>query len=184
MSAISFFLVSVMPLKASATAALNIVAKGKEWAEKNSTDQATLLAETRLAPDMFPLSFQLQMVADLIQTFVGHVRGVENASVDGAKLTSFAAVEEAIKAAVAQLETLTPEEVDAAREKIITLKLGPVITHKVTVGGLAGGFVLPNMQFHITTAYSILRSKGVELGKGDYIGPFLGPAIAAAAGKN
>ncbi|KAL1899296.1 hypothetical protein Cpir12675_001489 [Ceratocystis pirilliformis] len=182
-ASISFYDSSVKPLKACVVSTLNIIAKGKAWAEKTSTPEAELLSEARLAPDMLPLSFQFMMVIDIINGLVCHVRGTENPPLPSDKLVSFAVVEEAVRAASAQLDSLTVDEVNAAATKEVTLKLGPVIRQQVFIDGMVTGYTLPNAFFHITTAYAILRSKGADLGKAEYVVPFLGPAIAACASK-
>ncbi|PHH50400.1 hypothetical protein CFIMG_005180RAa [Ceratocystis fimbriata CBS 114723] len=182
-ASISFYDCSVKPLKASVASTLSILAKSKAWAEKTSTSEAELFSEARLAPDMYPLSFQFMMIIDIINGLVCHIRGTENPPLSFDKLVSFAIIEEAVRAASAQLDSLTVDEVNAAATKEVTLKLGPVVRQQVFIDGMVTGYSLPNIFFHITTAYAILRSKGADLGKAEFISPFLGPSIAACASK-
>jgi hypothetical protein len=76
-----------------------------------------------------------------------------------------------VRAALGYLESLTPAQLEGAEDRQVTFMLrGQEMTFEGRTYLL--GFVLPNVFFHVTTAYAILRHNGVELGKPDYLGSF------------
>ena len=70
---------------------------------------------------------------------------------------------------IALLETFKPEQIDVSEDKTITLPMHDKI---LTFKGLPYllDYVLPNVYFHVTTAYAIMRHNGVEIGKQDFLG--------------
>ncbi len=125
--------------------------------------------ETRLCGDMLPFRFQLVSVAH-------HSRG----AVEGAKAGIFrppggvgdlgyVAMQAHVAEALAALKALTPDEVDALEGKDMVFQLGER-SLPFTAEGFLLSFSLPNLHFHATTAYDILRQAGVPLGKRDYMG--------------
>ena len=94
--------------------------------------------------------------------------GLEAASLEDNE-TSFPELIARVQKTTAYLETLTPEQIDGSEEKSVTLTVGK---DTMTFEGLPFllSFILPNVYFHVTTAYDILRHCGVDLGKLDYLG--------------
>jgi hypothetical protein len=144
-----------------------ILEKGAAFAEAEGLDPAVLLEES-LAADMFPLSRQVRVVTDAAKGGVAMLAGVEPPTYADDE-TSFAELRERIARTISFIEAVPAEKIDGSEERAILLKAGdrefnfvgqPFLLH----------FVLPNFFFHITTAYAILRHKGVGLGKGDYLG--------------
>ncbi|EAU66797.1 conserved hypothetical protein [Stigmatella aurantiaca DW4/3-1] len=86
----------------------------------------------------------------------------------GDRLTSFASLQTLIGEAVAYLKTISREEVDAAPASITVAKPGEARIFEPRSFVL--DYVLPNLYFHITTVYALLRSAGVNLGKKDFEG--------------
>jgi len=78
-------------------------------------------------------------------------------------------LQERIAKTIAFLDTVKPEQFDGSEEREIVIKLRGQET-KFTGQAYLLTFVLPNFLFHITTAYGILRHKGVAVGKMDYLG--------------
>ncbi|HEY4199902.1 MAG TPA: DUF1993 domain-containing protein [Devosiaceae bacterium] len=122
----------------------------------------------RLAPDMLPLSAQIQMASDTAKAACARLAGVEVPSWADEEKT-FAELKERIAKTVAFLESLDANKFDGAEDKSITLKMR---SGEVQFNG--ADFLLkrqiPNFFFHITTAYDILRANGVDIGKRDYLG--------------
>ena len=135
--------------------------------EKN-VDPAEVV-ETRLAPDMLPLRFQIASVAH-------HSRGAMEAAKSGVFTPSrgkpdldYAALQAMVSEARSELSALAPEAVNALVGKDVTFKAGDV-TLPFSAEGFLMSFSLPNFFFHATTAYDILRHKGAPIGKRDFMG--------------
>ena len=146
---------------------IGILKKGAAHAEAKKIDP-TVLLNTRLAPDMFPLVKQVQIVSDVSRRGIARLAGVEAPSFTDDE-TTFAELIERLQKTIAFFETITPAQVDGSEEKTITL---PIRDQTMTFAGLPYllSFILPNVYFHVTTTYAILRHCGVELGKVDFLG--------------
>jgi len=127
------------------------------------------ILEERLFADMLPLRYQVQAA---IGHSVGAIEGVKGGEFKppyGTPTADFTAVQAEVTAAIAKLKSYTADEVNALEDKDVVFNLGERQLPFVGKGFLLS-FSLPNFHFHATTAYDILRSKGVPLGKADYIG--------------
>jgi len=136
--------------------------------KEKSIDPAEVV-ETRLAPDMLPLRFQIASVAH-------HSRGAMEAAKSGVFTPSrgkpdldYAALQAMVSEARSELSALAPEAVNALVGKDVTFKAGDV-TLPFSAEGFLMSFSLPNFFFHATTAYDILRHKGAPIGKRDFMG--------------
>jgi uncharacterized protein len=125
-------------------------------------------ADARLAPDMLPLKAQVYIATDQAKGCGARLAGVEIPKYEDVE-TSFADLKARVAKTIAFLKTLDRKTFTGAEEKHIVLKF-PNNTFEFNGADYVGKFVLPNVYFHITTAYAILRSRGVALGKGDYLG--------------
>ncbi len=130
-------------------------------------DKSVVLA-TRLFPDMFPLSRQVQLVTDFAKGGGARLAGVNVPSFADEEKT-FEDLQARIAKTIAFLKSLDAKDFENAATREVTLKIGG---QERTMTGQAyyTGAFLPNFFFHMTTAYNILRSIGVELGKGDFMG--------------
>lgn len=144
-----------------------ILAKGAGHAEARGIDPAVLV-NARLYPDMFPLSRQVQIATDVVKGFPARLSGQEPPSYADNE-SSFPELIERVRKTVAYLEGFKPEAIDGTEDKKVTLHMR---SGDLTLEGYSylTGFVIPNLFFHVTTAYDILRHNGVELGKKDFIG--------------
>jgi len=141
-----------------------VLKKGEAFAEAKAIEPEILI-NARLAPDMYSLVNQVQIACDLAKRFAERLTGAEVTSVEDNEKT-FAELYERINNTIAFLETIKPDQIDGKEEKIFTLELrGYSFDFK-------GIDYVPNLYFHITTAYDILRHNGVELGKKDFIGKY------------
>lgn len=148
-----------------------ILAKGKSYAEARAIEPSVLVG-SRLAPDMFPLSRQIQIATDTAKGCAARLAGLEIPAYEDTE-ASFDELQQRIAKTLAFIETITPQQLEAASAREVQLKLrGREVTF--TAQSYLFTFVLPNFYFHITTAYGILRHNGVELGKSDYLGNLLG----------
>ncbi|MEL7067761.1 MAG: DUF1993 domain-containing protein [Cyanobacteria bacterium J06581_3] len=165
---ISMYQSSVPVLKRSLTNLINILKKGAAHAEAKSIDP-TVLISSRLYPDMFPLSKQVQIASDIARRGVSRLAGVEAPSVEDNE-TTFEELITRLKETVAYLDTMSAQQLDGSAEKDVELPIGEGKTMTLKGWPFLTFFVMPNVYFHVTTAYDILRHNGVEIGKRDFLG--------------
>ncbi|TNJ33571.1 DUF1993 domain-containing protein [Arenimonas terrae] len=145
-----------------------ILDKGLTHAKATGIDPDTLV-QARLAPDMLTLAGQVQRASDSAKGLVARLAGVDNPSMADDE-TSFAQLQDRIARTLAFVRGVDRKLLDGSETRTVTL---PVRGQTITLGGQAYlmGFALPNIHFHVTTAYAILRHNGAPLGKLDYLGP-------------
>lgn len=165
---ISMYQASVPPLMRSIANLAGILRKGAAHAEAKQIDPSGLIA-SRLAPDMHPLSKQVQIASDVARRGVARLAGVEAPGMADDEAT-FAELVDRCHNTVAYLKTFTPAQIDGTEDKEIILPIGSDRTMTFTGMPYLLNFVMPNVYFHVTTAYDILRHNGVELGKMDFLG--------------
>jgi hypothetical protein len=144
-----------------------ILEKAAAHAEAKKIAPEVLLA-SRLFPDMFPLSQQVQIAADSAKGGAARLAQLEPPSFADDE-TTFAQLVERCHKTIAFLETLEPGQIDGAEERTITWKTRQSSRSMPGMAYLLR-HVMPNLFFHTTTAYAILRHNGVELGKADFLG--------------
>ncbi|WP_269716634.1 DUF1993 domain-containing protein [Caulobacter sp. NIBR2454] len=144
-----------------------LLTKGEAWAKDNGVDPADL-ASARLFEDMAPLTGQIQRVSDSAKFAVARLAGVESPAMPDDEVT-FADMQARIAKTIAYIEGIDAAQLDGTEGKTIELKF-PNGEFSMTGSAYLSGFVLPNFYFHLTTAYDILRHKGVPVGKLDYLG--------------
>jgi hypothetical protein len=125
-------------------------------------------SEARLAPDMLPLKAQVYIATDGAKGCGARLAGVDIPKYDDTE-TTFAELKARVKKTIAFLKSLDRKSFAGAENKEIVLKF-PNTTFEFNGADYVGRFVLPNAYFHISTAYGILRNRGVKLGKPDYLG--------------
>jgi hypothetical protein len=164
---LSIYDASVPVLARGLTSLSAILGKGAASAEARGFDPAVLLS-SRLAPDMFPLTRQIQVVSDGAKGGVSRLAGVEIPSWPDTE-TTVPELQARIRKTLDYLESFKREQIDGAEDRKVTMKAGE---HEMTFSGrdFLFGFVLPNFYFHVATAYNILRHNGVAIGKRDYLG--------------
>ena len=145
----------------------NILQKGAAHATNKNFDP-TVLVNSRLAPDMFALARQVQIATDMVKGCAARLAGIEPPKYEDNE-TSFDELVARIDKTISFLKEFNPAQIDNTEAKEITLALR---TRTLNFDGKTylQHFVIPNMYFHITTTYNILRHNGVELGKQDFIG--------------
>ncbi|MFE0755971.1 DUF1993 family protein [Inquilinus sp. NPDC058860] len=140
--------------------------KAAAHAEAGGIDPATLV-DARLAPDMYPLSGQIQRVSDAAKFGAARLAGLTPPPFEDNE-TTLPQLQERLAKTIAYLESVGPGQIDGREEETITI---PIRDRKMDFTGrnYALNMVLPNFYFHVVTAYDILRHKGVEIGKRDYL---------------
>lgn len=141
--------------------------KAAAFAAAKKIDSAVLVS-TRLAPDMFPLSRQVQIATDQAKNGSARLAGVEAPKYEDNE-TTIDQLKARIAKTLAYIKTLDARQIDGAADREINFPLGPNKA-QMKGGDYLNHFVLPNFYFHITTAYDILRHCGVEVGKRDFLG--------------
>jgi hypothetical protein len=164
---LSMYQAAIPPLIRSLSNLVGILEKGAAYAEAKKIEPAVLLG-TRLYPDMFPLSRQVQIASDIARRGAARLAEVEAPIMEDNE-TTFPELLTRLQETISFLKTLSPEQIDGTETKSINL---PVGRETLTFDGQSFllYFVLPNVYFHVTTAYNILRHCGVEVGKRDYLG--------------
>ena len=145
----------------------DILEKAQAHAEAKKFDPAALVA-SRLYPDMFPLSRQVQLASDSAKGGASRLAQVQPPAYEDNEATIPELVARTRKT-IAYLQTLKPEQIDGSEDRTVSWQ------SRSTTKSMQGQpyllhHVLPNVFFHVTTAYNILRHNGVEVGKQDFLG--------------
>ena len=144
-----------------------ILDKAEAYAAERKIDPDVLL-NWRLAPDMFPLTKQIQLTSDFAKGAAARLAGKEVPKYADEEKT-FAELKARIAKTVKFIESFASRDIDGSEGRDITLSVGQ---RELRFKGepYLLDFVLPNFYFHVTTAYAILRRCGVEIGKRDFLG--------------
>ena len=144
-----------------------ILGKAAAHAEAKKIDQSVFVT-ARLAPDMLPLSSQIQIACDSAKGGTARLAGVEMPSFPDTE-TTIPELQARIAKTLDFIKSVPAAQIDGSEERIIKLKIrGRDVELKGQFFLLH--FALANFHFHVTTAYDILRHNGVEIGKQDFLG--------------
>ena len=140
--------------------------KAARSAEQRKFDPGILLA-ARLAPDMLPLTRQVQIAADIAKNTVARLAGQEPPRFEDTETTI-----EQLRARLARtidfLSGVPASALEGSETREVKLPAGER-TLQFTGLELLRRWAIPNVFFHVTTAYAILRHNGVDLGKRDFL---------------
>ena len=128
----------------------------------------TMLLEAKLAPDMFPLPRQIQIASDAAKGCAARLAGMDPPSFPDTE-TTFPELQARIAKTIAFLQSVSAEKLAGSETRQITIK-NPNRTLEFTGRDFLTQHALPNFYFHLTTAYGLLRMKGIQIGKMDYLG--------------
>ena len=145
----------------------NILDKTQEHIDAKKVDIATII-DFRLFPDMFSMVRQVQIACDTAKGVVARLAGVE-IPIDEDNERSIEDLKQRIGETIVFMEGFSPEQIDGTEDKPIVTKRHDKETHYKGMQFLLG-HAIPNVYFHVTTTYNILRHNGVEIGKRDYLG--------------
>ncbi|KAK4148819.1 hypothetical protein C8A00DRAFT_38594 [Chaetomidium leptoderma] len=132
----------------------------------------------RLAPDMLPFPTQIIIVSNFAKKIVERLAG-RTLDVWEDNETTLEQLVARVQKTLDLLKTVKREDLDGAADKTISLKIGPFDPVSTTTTQYVLGYMVPNMMFHLSVAYGILRMKGVELGKADLLKHFAGDFFPA-----
>jgi hypothetical protein len=141
--------------------------KAEKYAAAKKFDTGVLLA-SRLAPDMFPFTYQVQSACDYVKGAAAWLSGQTPPKHEDNEQT-IGELRARIAKTVAFAESVKGAQYDGASERKVAFSWAP--------GKIIGGqdyllqMVIPNAYFHIAMAYAILRHNGVDVGKRDFLGP-------------
>ena len=128
----------------------------------------TVLTSYRLFPDMLPMTKQVQIACDTAKGLVARLAGGEIPAFEDNEV-SLADLQARIAKTVAFLKTVPEAGFEGSDTRPVILKLRNG-EREFTGASYLQGFVIPNLYFHVTAAYLILRHNGVDLGKPDFLG--------------
>jgi len=145
----------------------NILDKAQAHAEAKKIDPA-VLPSFRLFPDMLPLKSQVQIACDTAKGLVARLAGIEIPVYEDTE-TTLPELKARVLRTIEFMKSVTPAQIDGTEDKEIITRRGEKETRYTGIQFLLG-HAIPNVYFHVTTAYNILRHNGVEIGKRDYLG--------------
>lgn len=144
-----------------------VLAKGADFAAAKKIDESVLM-NARLAPDMFPMSRQVQIACDFAKGSVARLAGLDVPKWEDNE-KSFADLAARIDKTIAYISEFSAAQIEGQEDRAIELTIAgnhmsfkgqPYLLH----------MAMPNFYFHVAAAYAILRHNGVEIGKGDFLG--------------
>ena len=158
---------SISPMIRSLQSLSKILDKAVAQTKSEDKDLSALL-EARLAPDMHPFPNQIQIASDAAKGCAARLTGIAAPSMPDVEKT-VPELQQRIAKTIDFLKTITPAQCAGAEDKTITLKF-PQGEMSFSGKDFVTQFALPNFFFHVTTAYDLLRHKGIQIGKMDYLG--------------
>ena len=144
-----------------------ILTKGEAFADERGIAHGELLG-ARLIEDMHPLTYQVQRVSDTAKGAIARLAGIEAPAMADDE-ASFAELHARIARTVEFVQSVSPASLNGREAAEVVIKT-PGGDLNFTGIDYLRGFALPNFYFHVTTAYALLRMKGVPIGKRDYLG--------------
>jgi hypothetical protein len=148
-----------------------ILDKTEKWIAERRIEPGAIL-HARLAPDMFDFTRQVQIATDMAKGTCARLAGQEVPRFEDNE-TSLAQLKARVEKTVAFLQSLPPAAFEGAEDRAITLRVGPPGGQReLNFVGLDYllGFGTPNVYFHYSMVYALLRHNGLDLGKPDYVG--------------
>lgn len=145
----------------------SLLHKAEAHAKANCMDVNELL-EASLAPDMFSFTRQIQIACDHAKGCAARLAGVDNPKFEDTEKT-VAELQERIRKTLEFVNGVKPDQFSGAEDRDIQLVF-PWATYDFKGSRYLTYWALPNFFFHATTAYDLLRYKGVPVGKADFLG--------------
>jgi hypothetical protein len=125
------------------------------------------IVEMRLAPDMLAFPKQIQICSDTAKFALARLTATDGPAMADTE-TTIAELKARIARTVAYVESIDPALFEGAEKREILLKF-PGAEMRFTGQDYVNQFVLPNLFFHISIAYALLRARGVKIGKSDFL---------------
>lgn len=147
-----------------------ILARAEAHATERKIEPAALL-QSRLYPDMLPLTRQVQIACDFAKGVTARLAGAQVPVYDDQEQT-FADLRALVARTIAFVDGLDAEKFDGSHEREIVTRPGTPKERRFDGQSYLLSYGLPQFFFHVTTAYALLRHNGVEIGKRDYMGAY------------
>ena len=146
----------------------------RDWLKKAAEEKVeAALMDARLAPDMRPLPAQYQMASDSAKNALARLTGTDAPSMPDTE-ANFAELVDRCNRTIDYVKSFDAGALVGSDDREVVIKFPNGMGYRFAGGQYLTGFALPNFFFHVTTAYAILRSAGVSLGKPDFL-QHLGP---------
>ncbi|CAH0055159.1 unnamed protein product [Clonostachys solani] len=148
-------------------------------AKVEASPAAATIATAKIHESMLPFSFQVHFASVLAHKLSARLQGQPPRELEYKNLDTVEQMRARLVEVKAEVEAVTRDVVNGRETEIVSLGLGPGIPEAQVEGWqYAHGYAIPNMFFHVTTAYDIARKEGVEIGKRDFITSFIGKYVA------
>jgi hypothetical protein len=144
-----------------------ILTKAAAYAADKQIQESVLITD-RLYPNMFPLARQIQIACDVVKGAGARLSGMEAPKYDDNEAT-FDELQTRITNTIAFLQSVPADKINGTEDKEIVLQAGPN-EFKFKGSDYLKLWALPNLYFHVTTTYNILRHNGLDIGKMDFLG--------------
>lgn len=167
---ISMYDASVPVFKQLLTALGAILNKTEAQIMKNDIDPDTLL-QANLYPDMFNFIRQVQIATDFAKGVSARLADMDVPAYEDNE-TSFEALQARITKTIAFITSIAPEKIAGSEAREIITRPGTPKEKRFTGQNYLLHYAIPQFFFHVTTAYDILRSQGIEIGKMDFMGSY------------
>lgn len=162
MAPLTLYDTAVLPVIRTFNSLSKILKKGESFADAKGISHSEFL-EGRIAPDMNDLRFQIQSASNSAKFLAVRVAGTENEPWDDNEKT-FDELQARIAKTVKFLEAVKREDFEGKEDTEVTMR-----EHTFTGLTYVNHFAIPNIYFHAVTAFDILRMKGVDIGKKDWL---------------
>ncbi|HSX58791.1 MAG TPA: DUF1993 domain-containing protein [Tahibacter sp.] len=165
---VSLYTASVPVFQQMLGSLADVLAKAKAHADEKKIEPAALL-QTRLYPDMFPLTRQVQIACDFARGVSARLAGVDVPKNEDNE-ASFDDLQALIERTRSFVASLAPEQFEGGETREIVTRPGTPKEKRFTGSAYLLTYGLPQFFFHVTTSYALLRHNGVDIGKRDYMG--------------
>ena len=155
---------------ASAPVFVAAFANMQDWLDKalaEGKDEKALM-EARLAPDMYPLPKQIQIASDNAKGAIARLAGIEAPAMADTE-SNFAELKARCQKTIDFINSVDRSKLEGAETRPVTVRFPNGMGYHFAGAQYLTGFALPNLFFHVTTAYAILRNAGVGVGKPDFL---------------
>lgn len=139
-----------------------------------------LLTNARLYADMYPITDQVRLATQFSENVVAKLVGREPVTLDR-DLGSYAKCYARIETVLKSIKEADKDVVNQHADVVSPTPMGPATMVNLSASVYVHTIALPNIYFHLTTAYGILRKEGVPLGKMDYYAGFAPIAMSKAS---
>lgn len=164
---LNMYQITVPPSLRMLTTLRHLLGKAAAHCEAGKLDPSAIVG-FRLFPDMLPFASQVRIATDVPRLCVARLSGTEAPKFEDDE-TTLAQLDARVEHTLAFLTAAEPSRIDGTEKKLITFKTGRGEFTREAVPYVQQ-YVLPNVYFHTTTAYNILRHNGIAIGKFDFLG--------------